>query len=211
MDAFSYLSVLISIILGLGITQLLTALGRLLNSRARVRWYWPAVVWAGILLVVHIQSWWAMFGLRTHENWTFLAFLVVLLLPILLYLAAALALGACGASSSSSSSSKFKGEQGQVAKVVSDLADAGRRKDAAKICSTILSSDLVAQIKSAGGDCEQEMKKVIDDADDYDLEVQTVRIEGNQAQARVRQGKKGPLTTFSFVRESGGWRATSLG
>jgi hypothetical protein len=123
-----------------------------------------------------------------------------------------LVLTGCGAaSSSSSSSSKFTGAQGQVAKVVSDLADAGKRKDAAKICSTILSSDLVAQIKSAGGDCQQEMKKVIDDADDYDLEVQTVRVDGNQAQARVRQGKDGPLATFSFVKENGGWRATSLG
>jgi hypothetical protein len=126
--------------------------------------------------------------------------------------AAALALGGCGASSSSSSSAaKFTGVQGQVAKVVSDLADAGRKKDAAKICSSILSTDMVAQIKSAGGNCEQEMKKVIDDADDYDLEVQTVSVNGNQAQARVRQGKKGPLTTFSFVKENGGWRATSLG
>jgi hypothetical protein len=33
-DEFGYLSVLISIILGLGITQLLTGLGRLVNSRA---------------------------------------------------------------------------------------------------------------------------------------------------------------------------------
>lgn len=92
MDPFSYLSVLVSIILGLGITQLLTGLGRLLGARARVRWYWPAVAWIGLLLVVHVQAWWAMFELRAHAGWTFLTFLVVLLLPILLYLAAALLL-----------------------------------------------------------------------------------------------------------------------
>jgi hypothetical protein len=41
-DPFSYLSVLISIILGLGITQLLTGLGRLLQARAGTRLYAPA-------------------------------------------------------------------------------------------------------------------------------------------------------------------------
>jgi hypothetical protein len=130
--------------------------------------------------------------------------------PALLAAAAALALGGCGAARSSSSA-KFEGDQGAVAKVVDDLANAGRRKDAAKICSSILSRSLVTQLRSAGGDCQAEIKKAIDDADDFDLEVQTVRVNGNQAQARVRQGKKGPLATFSFVREDGGWRATSLG
>ena len=39
MDPFSYLSVLISIILGLGITQLVTGLGRLIQARARIKFY----------------------------------------------------------------------------------------------------------------------------------------------------------------------------
>lgn len=132
-------------------------------------------------------------------------------LAVPLVAVAALALAGCGAARTSSSSSKFQGEQGQVAKVVDDLASAGRRKDAAKICSDLLAPSLVAQIRSAGSDCEQEMKKAIDDADDFDLQVQTVRVTGNRAQARVRQGKDGPLATFAFVKQNGGWRATSLG
>ena len=91
MDAFSYLSVLISIILGLGITQLLTGLGRLLQARTGTRLYAPAVAWIGILLVIHVQTWWTMFGLRDVREWTFGAFLVVLLQPSVLYLMAALA------------------------------------------------------------------------------------------------------------------------
>ncbi len=96
MDAFDYLSVLISIILGLGITQILSGLGRLLNVRARVRWYGPAVAWAALLLLIHVQTWWAMFGLRTQATWSFGAFLIVLSLPIFLYLMAALALPDAG-------------------------------------------------------------------------------------------------------------------
>jgi len=92
MDPFGYLTVLISIILGLGMTQLLSGLGRLLHERHQVRVYWPTLVWVVLLLVIHVQTWWAMFGLSALRAWTFAAFLVVLLQPILLYLLAALVL-----------------------------------------------------------------------------------------------------------------------
>jgi hypothetical protein len=78
-DPFSYLSVLISIILGLGITQLLTGVGRLLQARAGTRLYAPSVLWIAILLAIHVQTWWTMFGLRDVAGWTFGAFLVAAL------------------------------------------------------------------------------------------------------------------------------------
>jgi hypothetical protein len=88
MQAFDYLAVLISIVLGLGITQLLAGFGRWLEQRAAVRAYAPAIAWALFLLLVHIQTWWSMFGLRHFEDWSFLQFLLVLLQPIILYLLA---------------------------------------------------------------------------------------------------------------------------
>jgi hypothetical protein len=91
-DTFNYLAVLISIILGLGITQLLSGLGRLLQDRGRVRMYWPPVVWVGVLLLLHVQTWWALFGLRSLQSWTFLAFLIVLAQPVVLFLLTALVL-----------------------------------------------------------------------------------------------------------------------
>jgi len=94
MSAFDYLSVLLSIILGLGITQILTALGRLIRQRERVVGYWPAWLWSLNLLLIHVQMWWAMFELRDRPEWTFLAFGVVLLQPVVLYMAAALVLPA---------------------------------------------------------------------------------------------------------------------
>ena len=92
MDAFSYLSVLLSIILGLGLTQLLTASGRMIRHRERVRADWLPLLWAVVLLVIYVQVWWAMFGLRNHRDWTFLAFLSVLTQTGTLYLMAAVAL-----------------------------------------------------------------------------------------------------------------------
>jgi len=92
MDEFGYLSVLITIILGLGITQLMTGFGRLIVSHQRVRLYWPTVAWVALLLIFHILTWWTMFGLRDYREWNFLAFLILLLQPIVLYLLAALIL-----------------------------------------------------------------------------------------------------------------------
>jgi len=44
-DAFSYLSVLLSIILGLAITQVLKGFRGLMQSRSRLRMHWATVVW----------------------------------------------------------------------------------------------------------------------------------------------------------------------
>ena len=91
-DEFSYLSVLVSIVLGLGIAQLLTGVGRLLQNRGRVRIYWPVLACVATMLLVHIQLWWSLFELRGTTGWTFLDFVAVLSLPIVLYLMSALVL-----------------------------------------------------------------------------------------------------------------------
>ncbi len=92
MDAFNYLSVLISLILGLAITQVLKGFRGLMQSRTRLAGYWPAVVWAILVLVISVQAWWAMFGLRQVPEWTFYGFSAVLAQTIVLYLLAALVL-----------------------------------------------------------------------------------------------------------------------
>ena len=92
MDAFSFLSVLLSIILGLGLTQLLAATGRLIRHRDRVRVHWLPLLWAGLLVLIYVQVWWSMYGLRLHRDWTFLAFGAVLAQTAALYVMAAVAL-----------------------------------------------------------------------------------------------------------------------
>jgi hypothetical protein len=92
MDAFSYLSVLLSIILGLAITQILMGYRGLLLARGRVRFYGPAMIWSVLLLTIAAQNWWASFGLAYHRDWTFLQFSVVLSQMALLYMMAGLVL-----------------------------------------------------------------------------------------------------------------------
>ena len=90
MDEFSYLSVLLSIILGLAITQILKGFRGIVLARSRIRMYWPVLAWAVLLLLIDVQSWWTMFGLRSIHDWSFLGFSVVLAQTITLYMLAAI-------------------------------------------------------------------------------------------------------------------------
>ena len=92
MDSFNYLSVLLSIILGLAITQVLQGLRGLILTRAKVKLYIPTLIWVGLTLLIAIQGWWASFGMRTHADWTFLALLIIVLQAISVYMVAALVL-----------------------------------------------------------------------------------------------------------------------
>ena len=92
MDAFSYLSVLISIILGLAIAQVLQGYRALLLARGRIHADPAPLIWSGLILLFAAQAWWASFGLTAREDWDFLDFAVILLQMGLLYMLSALVL-----------------------------------------------------------------------------------------------------------------------
>jgi hypothetical protein len=129
---------------------------------------------------------------------------------VTLAVASVLALTGCGAQTQQSSVDTFQGAEREVAQKVEDLQEAGKSREPEDICSDILAASLVDDLKAAGTDCQDEMSKAIDDADDYELEVLDVTINGSSATARVRQGDDGPTETMQFTREGGQWRATSL-
>ena len=94
MDPFSYLSVLISIILGLAVQQVLQGYRALILSRRRIRFYAPPVIWSVLILMMVAQNWWASFGLagRAEGEWSFALFATILIQTILLYMMAAIVL-----------------------------------------------------------------------------------------------------------------------
>lgn len=92
MDAFSYLSVLLSVILGLAIQQILQGYRALALNRRRVTLYWPSLAWSGIILMMVAQHWWASFDLSHREQWSFAAFAAILVQTALIYMLAGLVL-----------------------------------------------------------------------------------------------------------------------
>jgi hypothetical protein len=126
--------------------------------------------------------------------------------------AAAVALGGCTAQPSSSSAGDFKGAEADVAGVVGDISAAGRKGNADDICEKYLSKELAASLKAGKSDCTDEVQKVIQDVNDFDLEVTDVTISGATARAEVEQGADKPTkATFELAKDGDSWRVTSLG
>jgi hypothetical protein len=90
MTPFEYVSVLISIILGLGISQLVTGVADIVHQWERVKLYWPHMLWVGFIFFLHVQDWWTLYDLRHLGVWHLHTFLFTVLYPINLFILARL-------------------------------------------------------------------------------------------------------------------------
>ena len=88
MDLFEFLMVLVSIIVGLGLTEVLTGVARLVRARDSTRYYWVHGFLTATIFVALLQQWWEAWGLRDTPAWSFVALIVMLVGPICLYLIA---------------------------------------------------------------------------------------------------------------------------
>lgn len=92
MESFNYLSVLISIIVGLAIAQVLQGVRGLVLTRSKVRLYTPTVIWTGMALLIAVQVWWASFSMHEEARWNFVVLLAIVLQATSVYMIAALVL-----------------------------------------------------------------------------------------------------------------------
>ena len=76
---FEYLSVLISIIIALGINEVLMSWGRLLRNRHKVRFYWPHAFWSALVLFLMIQLWWGFWNYRVVQHWSLFNLIITVL------------------------------------------------------------------------------------------------------------------------------------
>lgn len=94
MDLRAHSIALISVIVGLGLTELLGNFNRLMQVRHEVKWYALSLAWAALAALFVINYWWGMYqGVVSATTASSAAtFLVGLSMPILLYLMSAAAL-----------------------------------------------------------------------------------------------------------------------
>ena len=88
MTPFEYVIVLISIILGLGVTQIMTGVADLVHQWDRVKLYWPHLTWVVLVFVLHIQEWWDVYSLQSFGAWRLPTFLFFTLYPVNLFILA---------------------------------------------------------------------------------------------------------------------------
>lgn len=85
MTHFEYISVLISIVIAFGISELLSGWARLLRARERVRFYWIHALLSLFVLVWIVQMWSGFWEFRNHGDWSFFDLMGMLVdfLPLL--------------------------------------------------------------------------------------------------------------------------------
>ena len=95
MSVFEYISVAVSIVIGLGLTQILRSLVVVFRARREHPVSWFMVVWAVVIFLIGVQFWWAMFQLHAEgmvPRWSIVAFLFILAIAVTIYLASAIVL-----------------------------------------------------------------------------------------------------------------------
>ena len=82
MSSFEFISILISIIIGLGVTNLLAGTGRAFYRRKQNPIDEIHIVFTAATLLVLVLNWWVMFSWNTEVNWSFDEFLVLIVWTI---------------------------------------------------------------------------------------------------------------------------------
>ena len=92
MTQHEYVFIAVSIILGLAITRLLSAVAGLIRVHRHVVFHWATALWAISIMLFILQLWWVGWELRTFSDWTIIDFFALVIGAIFIYGAAELAL-----------------------------------------------------------------------------------------------------------------------
>ena len=86
MDPYEYLTIFVSVILGLAVVHLLSGVSLILDTRVRERVDWIHAVWTANVFVTTLLVWWFNFSLTAIQEWTLPHFLNLVAYSVVLYL-----------------------------------------------------------------------------------------------------------------------------
>lgn len=87
MSSFEFLSVFISVVVGLGMAHLLTGIGRLIHRGDTARLSAAHILWTAFVFAYMVVYWWTVvFGYQDWPNWNIIIFLFVLAYGVLIFL-----------------------------------------------------------------------------------------------------------------------------
>ncbi len=89
MEPFEYFVVLSSIILGLGMAQILMGFSDMIANYEKIRFSFPQIIYAVVIFIIHLQDWWYSYQYSILiKEWTFVKSLFLLSFHIVLFLQA---------------------------------------------------------------------------------------------------------------------------
>lgn len=86
METFNYISVMISIVLGLGIANILNTVGILIRNKRRVIHSSTYYTHCLFVILLMFQAWWTVFGYKEYPDWDFFFYILILTMISLIYL-----------------------------------------------------------------------------------------------------------------------------
>jgi len=86
MDRFNFLMVLLSIIIGLGTTEILVNIARQVKARKTCKAFWVHSGVVALLFLGFLQIWWESWGLHEVEQWAFPHLLLMIATPVGLFI-----------------------------------------------------------------------------------------------------------------------------
>ncbi|OQM73799.1 hypothetical protein [Manganibacter manganicus] len=89
-DIFPHLRIVMGMIVGLGVTRLLSGVARIVQHPKQYPLYPVHLAWVASILLLLAHFWWWQFGLFHIEHWTFGKYLFLLGYAVILFLLAAL-------------------------------------------------------------------------------------------------------------------------
>ena len=89
MTIFEFVTVAVSIVLGVSLAQMLTGIAEFAHKSKRVRFYGPHTVWLINLVLLHFLMWWSFWGYR-DADWNYARFLTLATEPLLILLVSSL-------------------------------------------------------------------------------------------------------------------------
>ncbi|TIU66111.1 MAG: hypothetical protein E5W25_18885 [Mesorhizobium sp.] len=89
-DVFPHIRIVMGMVIGLGVTRLLSGVARLVQHPGQYRLYSVHLAWVGSMLLLLVHFWWWEFGLFQIESWTFGKYLFIIFYAVTLFLLCAL-------------------------------------------------------------------------------------------------------------------------
>ncbi len=128
-------------------------------------------------------------------------------------LCVALGVAACGGvEEGSSSSGSFTGAKKGPAEAISSFHSNATSANAKKVCEDDLSKAVLTRLESKGGSCVKAMEGQLGEIDTYNLEVESITVQGKQAMAKVKSVWNGKMraSVMSLTEEGGSWKVSGL-
>lgn len=89
-DVFPHIRIVMGMVIGLGVTRLLSGVARIVQHPAQYPLYPVHLAWVGSVLLMLVHFWWWEIGLFEIDNWTFGKYLFLIGYAIVLFLLCAL-------------------------------------------------------------------------------------------------------------------------